>query len=163
MKTKFPTKAVCTAIVLIITALWLYDHGMLPCIYQGPSYYRKPDDLAINWIPVAVPLYVDYIENPIWQLDGMYGFGFWFRSYYFTCEFNTRERVQLKNPSSWTKGNGTDIEKLLAHSDDFLPPGLIQGLKKSEFEYWFRDRYPYETTVLILVDGRYYLFSAGAG
>lgn len=137
---------------------WLYDHGMLP------SFPRSMDGIIIGWFPAALPLYTDYIENPIWQLHGVYGWGEWFRSYYFTCEFKTREKVLLKEPGSWTIGTAANIEKLLPHADDFLPPDLIQGIKKSDFEYWFRDTYPHETTVLFHKNGsdHYSLFSAGA-
>lgn len=156
----FLTLALCTTILL---SPWLYDHGMFP------SFPRNPACIIIGWFPVALPLYTDYIENPIWQLHGVYGWWAGLRSYDFTCEFSTSEKVLLRNPSSWIKGTSanipSDIYDEVSHNDLQLPPDLVQGIKNSDFEYWYRDKYPSETTVLIHKKGseHYYLSSMGAG
>ena len=151
-----PKKFLTVAILLSLAAPVLYDHGMLPSFPRG-------------WFPVALPLYLDYIENPTWQLHGVYGWGRWFRSYEFICEFNTSEKVLLRNPSSWIKGNSANVPNHVdnEHYDDDLqlPPDLVQGIRSSNFEYWYRENYPAETTVLIHKKGsdHYYLSSMGAG
>ncbi len=145
--------------VLCCTIAWiimlLYDHGMLPQFPRGEGF------LIGESLPSVFTLRADYISNPIWQLHGVRGSGAWFRSFEYSCEFQTAEKVRLKNPNSWTKGNGRNIPK---DAENLLPPDLFQGIKKSGFEYWYRDNYPAETTVLIHKKGsdHYYLFSDGA-
>lgn len=142
---------VLALLATILLSPWLHDHGMLP------SIPRTPESMLIGC--------TDYIANPIWQLHSVYGWGSWFRSYYFTCEFNTSEKVILRDPNSWTKGNGANIDDLLRDANDFLPADLIQAIKNPDSDYWFRDTYPHETTVLFRKRGsdHYSIFSAGAG
>jgi hypothetical protein len=141
-------------LVTILLGWWFYDHGMLPNLSPSPLFF----------IPIALPLYLDYMATPIWQLHSVRGSVIGFRTYFITCEFNTGAKVILKDPNSWTKGNGANIDNILSHSDDLLPSDVIQGIRKSEFEFWFRDNYPSETAVFFHKEGsdHYYLFVACA-
>lgn len=146
----------CTVIILPPLFYWLYDHGLLPSIPRNPGHI-----LIGGWFPTAFPLYAEYIENPIWQLHGVHGEGFWFRSYLFSCEFDTREKVLLKNRDTWITGNGANVPQ---DAEELLPPNLFQAIKNPAYEYWYKDKFPNETTMLIHKKSseRYYLFTMGA-
>ncbi|MBS2006383.1 MAG: hypothetical protein JST01_05045 [Cyanobacteria bacterium SZAS TMP-1] len=152
-RNKIPLLVLCANILLLP---WLYDHGMLPQLPRTENFWIG------EMFPAALPLCIDYIANPIWQLHGVQGSGHWFRSFQYSCEFNTSEKVILKKSESWTTGNGVSLPQ---NADDLLPPNILQGIKRSQFDYWFIDRYPSETTMLLRKKGsdQYYLFSDGAG